>query len=114
MLEHGSLRTIKFIHTAIWIVMVTSIIAIPFLGWVEMYPYALVLTGVVLFEALVLAINGWRCPLTNIAARYTDDRSANFDIYLPPWIARNNKLIFGSLFVVGEIIVLLRWLLRPL
>jgi hypothetical protein len=29
-----------------------------------------------------------RCPLTGIAARYTDDRRDNFDIYLPPWLAR--------------------------
>lgn len=77
-----------------------------------MYSYVLVLTGVVLLEMLVLVINGWQCPLTNIAARYTDDRSENFDIYLPLWIARYNKLIFSSLFLVGEIVVLLRWLGR--
>jgi hypothetical protein len=58
----------------------------------------------------VLVINGWRCPLTNVAAQYTDERSENFDIFLPLWLARNNKLIFGSWFVVGEIVVFLRWL----
>ena len=40
-----------------------------------------------------------RCPLTDLAARYTDDRRANFDIYLPLWLAANNKRIFGSVFV---------------
>jgi hypothetical protein len=40
----------------------------------------------------VLWLNGWRCPLTDVAARYTDDRRANFDIYLPEWLARYNEL----------------------
>jgi hypothetical protein len=46
-------------------------------------------------------VNGWRCPLTALAARYTDDQSDNFDIYLPAWIARHKKGVFGSLFFVG-------------
>ena len=104
-----SLGMVKLVHTAIWVVIATCIVAIPFLGWAQMYTYALVLTAVVLLEALVLVFNGWRCPLTEIAARCTDDRSDNFDIYLPLWIARNNKRIFGSLFLIGEVIVLLRW-----
>ena len=32
------------------------------------------------------------------------------DIYLPRWIARNNKVIFGSLFIAGALIVLWLWL----
>jgi hypothetical protein len=52
---------------------------------------------VVLAEVVVLAVNGWRCPLTGVAARYTDDRRENFDIDLPLWLARHNKRIFGAL-----------------
>lgn len=74
-----------------------------------MYRYVLVLTGVVLLEALVLVINGWQCPFTDIAAQHTDDRRENFDIYLPRWLARHNKLIFGSWFVLGEVVVVLHW-----
>jgi hypothetical protein len=48
-----------------------------------------------------------------MAARYTDDRADNFDIYLPLWLARYNKHIFGFLFVVGELVVLWRWTRRP-
>lgn len=104
--------TVKLFHTAIWAVIATCVVAIPFLGWAEMYVYVSLLTGIVVLEILVLAINGWRCPLTKIAERYTDDRSENFDIYLPLWIARHNKLIFGTLFLVGEVVVLSRWLGR--
>jgi len=42
-----------------------------------------------------------RCPLTGIAAQYNNDRRDNFDIFLPEWLARHNKVIFGALYVVG-------------
>lgn len=34
----------------------------------------------------------------------------NFDIFLPEWLARWNKEIFGSLFVVGVLLTVGRWL----
>jgi hypothetical protein len=46
---------------------------------------------------LVLIAKGGRCPLTAVAVRYTVDRRDNFDIYLPEWLARRNKPIFGSI-----------------
>jgi hypothetical protein len=39
------------------------------------------------------------------------DRRDNFDIYLPLWLARHNKMIFGTLFAMSEVFVLTRWLL---
>ena len=51
----------------------------------------------------------WRCPLTLVAERYTTDRSANFDIFLPERLARWNKEIFGTLFLVGVVTLVLRW-----
>ena len=68
------------------------------------------MTGLVLVECAVLAVNHGRCPLTDLAARYTEHRVENFDIYLPLWLARYNKWIFGALFVVGELFVLWRWM----
>jgi hypothetical protein len=44
-----------------------------------------------------------------VAARYTEDRRDNFDIYLPVWIARRNKSIFGTLFVLGSLFTLAQW-----
>ena len=61
-------------------------------------------------EVITLAVNGMRCPLTGFAARYTDDRADNFDIFLPAWLARNNKRIFGSMFVAAELFLFWRWL----
>jgi hypothetical protein len=75
----------------------------------QRYVWAAVLIGFVLVECGVLAANRGRCPLTGMAARHTEQRSANFDIYLPVWLARYNKAIFGTLFVVGGLFVLARW-----
>lgn len=70
--------------------------------------WGVALTGIVLVECAVLAVNRGRCPLTGLAERYTDARSANFDIYLPIWLARWNKWIFGALFGVAEVYLILR------
>jgi hypothetical protein len=71
---------------------------------------AAVLTGLVLLECVVLAVNGGRCPLSDLAGRFTNDRTPSFDIYLPNWIAEHNKVIFGALFIAGELVVLGCWL----
>ena len=95
------LRVIKLAHTVVWALLVAVILAIPVMAWQDRFTATAVLTGIMLGEVLVLVINGWRCPLTDLAARYTDDRRANFDIYLPLWLAANNKRIFGSIFAAG-------------
>ena len=62
-----------------------------------------------LVECGVLAANRGVCPLTIVAAGYTGQRTPNFDIYLPVWLARYNKTIFGVLFVIGGVFAFWRW-----
>ncbi len=107
--ESRSLRTIKVIHTVVWACFAGSIVAIPVLAWLGDYRAALLLIGIVLVEVVVLVINGMRCPLTGVAARYTDDRRDNFDIYLPEWLARHNKVVFGLLYIAGILFAIARW-----
>ena len=104
------LVTIKLLHTAIWAVMAGSILFLPLAAVMDRLWWAAALSAIVLAECLVLAINRGRCPLTPLAARYTEDRADNFDIYLPRWLARHNKAIFGTLFLGAELLVLWRWL----
>lgn len=104
---------IKLLHTAVWAIMAGSILALPVAAFTRHFGRAVILTAFIACECGVLAANRSRCPLTDWAARYTDDRAANFDIYLPEWLARNNKAIFGTVFAVNELIVLWRWLVRP-
>jgi hypothetical protein len=109
MRDNVKLRCIKMLHTVIWAVMSGCIVALPWAARARFFVMALVLTAIVLGEFAVLAVNEGRCPLTDVAARYTEDRADNFDIYLPVWLARHNKRIFGALFVVGELLVLWQW-----
>ena len=104
------LLSIKLLHTAVWAFFAGSIIGLPLVALMGRFDWAAALTALVLAECLVLAVNGGRCPLTDVAAFYTADRADNFDIYLPLWLARYNKKIFGTLFVAGELIALWRWL----
>lgn len=110
MTSDNSLRLVKLLHTVVWCFFVICIIAIPIAAFVGRFDLAFGFTAIVLIEVLILLLNGFKCPLTGIAARYTDDRSDNFDIYLPVWIARHNKLIFGALFLAGTLYALARWI----
>jgi hypothetical protein len=106
------LTGIRALHTAIWCFFAGCIVAIPFAAAQYRFRWVAGLSGLVLIECLVLAANRGRCPMTGLAARYTAERRDNFDIYLPLWLARHNKTVFGTLFVVGELFALAQWLLR--
>lgn len=105
----AALRLVKTIHTVVWAVFAGAILAIPMAAWYGSWLSAAALIALVLVECAVLAVNGMRCPLTDVAARYTDDRRDNFDIYLPLWLAKYNKLLFGSLFAAGLLFTLALW-----
>lgn len=104
-----ALVVIKLVHTAAWAVFAGCILAIPVFAWRRETDTAMVLIGIVLVECAILIANRMRCPLTDVAARYTEDRRDNFDIYLPLWLARYNKQIFGWLFVASIVFTLARW-----
>jgi hypothetical protein len=107
---HTLLRAIKSVHTVAWAFFATCIIAIPLCARQSNYRLASMLIATVLAECLIVLLNHFKCPLTPIAARFTENRRDNFDIYLPEWLARYNKTIFGSLYVAGSIYTLFRWL----
>jgi hypothetical protein len=108
--ETGMLTAIKVLHTVVWALLAAAIVALPFLAGERAFRWATILSVVVLLEGVVLLANGWRCPMTDLAAKYTADRSPNFDIYMPNWLARHNKTIFTALFIVNEAILLVEWL----
>lgn len=105
----NSLRAIKAVHTIAWAFFAACIVALPVVAWRGNLRVAMVLIALVSVEVLILAVNRFRCPLTDVAARYTEDRRDNFDIFLPLWIARYNKQIFGTLFAGGILVTLLKW-----
>jgi hypothetical protein len=103
------LQLVKLVHTVAWAFFAACIVAVPVATWYGRLSLATLLIGVVGVEVVVLLGNKWRCPLTDVAGRYTDDRRDNFDIYLPLWLARYNKLLFGSLYVAGIGYAIWRW-----
>lgn len=106
------LMAIRTVHTIIWAFFASCILAIPTLAWLGRYGYAASLIAVVFVEVLVVILHEGHCPLTGVAARYTEDRRDNFDIYLPEWLARNNKLIFGTIYACGVLVTAILWNIR--
>ena len=104
------LTAIKLLHTLIWAILAGCIIVLPLAGALRRFRWAAILTALVLLECGVLAANGGRCPLSDLARQFTANSADNFDIYLPDWLARHNKGIFGTLFIAGELVVLRCWL----
>ena len=106
-----TLVIVKVLHTVIWCFFVMCIVGIWVAAAQKNFISGTWLTGMVVVECAVLAANRGRCPLAKLAQRYTDDRRANFDIYLPLWLARWNKWIFGAIFGSAEVYLILRYLL---
>lgn len=108
-MSQRKLVAIKVLHTLIWALLAACVLAIPWVATQGQFTLALVLIGIVLIEVLVLLANRMRCPLTDLAARYTGERSDNFDIYLPRWLARHNQILFGGLYAAGVFYTALCW-----
>jgi hypothetical protein len=104
-----ALLAVKIVHTIAWAFFAGCIVAIPIVSWLGHHTAVAWLIGIVLVEVAILLINRWRCPLTILAERFTHERHDNFDIYLPMWLARHNKLIFGVLFCVGLVFAYVQW-----
>lgn len=103
MKSETKLIIIKIIHTMIWI----------FFNFVIFYMlYAAISNkldlwlwigyGLFILEGIVLLVFKFFCPLTIIARKYSKSTKENFDIYLPNWLAKYNKLIYTS--ILGVII----------
>src|SRR3990167_6354404 len=106
--EH-KLHWVKLAHTVIWAFFAGCVVAIPVCAVLGRLEVAAALIAVVLCEVAVLAFNSMRCPLTDVARRYTTERQANFDIYLPLWLARYNQRIFGTLYAAGVACTAAAW-----
>jgi hypothetical protein len=92
----SKLTVIKIIHTIIWFFffavffyMAYAVIA----NKIDKYVWM----GITFFslEVIVLLVFKNNCPLTIIARRYSNSTKDNFDIYLPNWLAKNNKVIYS-------------------
>jgi len=103
------LTLIKIIHTLIWFFFVSVIFYIVFSGVTnQVNILTWICIGLVFLEGAVLLIFRMSCPLTVVARKYSNSQKANFDIFLPNWLAKYNKIIFTSIFAIGVVLVLYR------
>jgi len=107
--NNNKLLFIKSIHTAIWIffnVVIFYLLYAAIAGKIDIWVWVCV--SLVLIEGLVLLAFKMFCPLTVWARKYSTSTKANFDIFLPNWLAKYNKLIYTTIFCIAVIIVVYR------
>jgi hypothetical protein len=112
MQKHNALKGIKTAHTLVWIFFVLCIFAIPIMSWRGDDAMAALFVVIVAVEVAILAVNNWHCPMSPLAARFTNSKAPNFDIYLPSWLARYNKQIFGVIYAAGTLFAFSMWIWR--
>jgi hypothetical protein len=105
----NKLTAVKILHTLIWLFFVAAIFYILYSGISNKITITTwIAIGLIVGEGAVLVLFKMFCPLTLIARKYSDSEKDNFDIFLPNWLARHNKIIFTTIYLVGVIIVLIR------
>ena len=103
------LFAIKLVHTLIWLFFVIVIFYILYSGITDrITSLTWIAIGLVIVEGIVLLLCNMFCPLTIVARKYSNSKKDNFDIFLPNWLARHNKLIFTTIYLIGVLIVLIR------
>lgn len=103
------LTFIKISHTAIWVFF--NVVIFYFLYAVvvnKIDKWVWICVSLVLAEGLILLIFKGFCPLTVMARHYSESAMDNFDIYLPNWLAKYNKLIYSIIFAVAICLLIYR------
>ena len=109
------LTLVKIIHTLIWIFFNLVIGYMLYAVIVNKIDHWLWIGyGLIGLEVLTLLIFRLSCPLTLIARNYSDSTRDNFDIYLPNWLARHNKLIYCLIMLVIIGLTIFRLLAKPI
>lgn len=103
------LRIIKIVHSLVWTFMVAVIFYVLYCGVFDnVNLLTWIAIGIIILEGSVLLAFKMYCPLTVLARKYSDSTKDNFDIFLPNWLAKYNKLIFTSIYLLGLIMVIYR------
>ena len=109
--NNSKLIILKIFHTIVCFFFVLIIMFILYSGIfdrINIFTWVGII--LVLVEGIILLINGWRCPLSIVGEKYTEHAEIGFDIFLPKWIAKNNKIIFTTIYFIGVMIVIYRLL----
>lgn len=100
---------LKLIHTIIWVFYVFVFIYILYaaiFNKIDLYLYIAI--GLEIIEVTILIIFRGKCPLTILGYKYIDNPELGFDIFLPQWLAKYNKLIYGSGLGIVMLVIIYR------
>lgn len=101
MTSENKLILIKTSHFLIWIFFNVVLFYLAFAVIVnKIDKYVWIGIGCFAIEWIVLISFKWQCPFTIFARKYSNSAKENFDIYLPNWLAKYNKPIYITLFVL--------------
>jgi hypothetical protein len=103
------LNIVKSVHSLIWVffnVVIFYLYYAAFTNQINIWVWMSI--GLILAEGIVLLIFKRLCPITLIARKYSDSEKDNFDIFLPNWLAKYNKQIYTSLFVIVLVFIIYR------
>ena len=97
---------VKSIHSVIFVFIVICLFYILYCAIARRYDWTLLTAlGAIFLEGLILILNRWQCPLTNLAKKYGDGKGTVTDIFLPKWLVPHTFKIFTVIFAV-ELILL--------
>jgi hypothetical protein len=95
------LRAIKTIHTAIWATVEAAVGYLIFSGITKRTNRLVTASAIlVVAETAIFTVNGFTCPLTQLAESVGADSGSVTDIYLPRRLAENLPAIHIPLAVV--------------
>jgi len=103
------LLTIKIFHTLVWLFFNVVIFYLLYAVLTNNIDYWVwICISLVLLEGIVLLMFKMFCPLTVLARKYSNSIKDNFDIFLPNWLAKYNKIIYTSIFLIAVAILIYR------
>jgi len=106
MRENSKLVVIKIIHTIIWLffnVVIFYLLYAVLANKIDKWVWICI--GLLVLEGIVLLVFKTMCPITLVARRYSTSQKENFDIYLPNWLAKYNKIIYTTIVVFALLIL---------
>ena len=100
---------IKLLHTAIWVFYNIVIFYLLYSVLVDkINRWIWIGLALIFAEGLILVIFKRTCPITLVARKYSNSTHDNFDIFLPNWLAKYNKIIYSSIVVIIIVLLLYR------
>ncbi|WP_428665587.1 hypothetical protein [Runella sp.] len=106
MSKNSKLILVKSIHTAVWLffnAVIFYLLVAVIIGKIDQWVWICI--GLIALEGLTLLVFKNVCPITLIARKYSNSEKDNFDIYLPNWLAKYNKLIYTTIVFIAILIL---------